>query len=78
MIVARKNSLARIIGSSPSYLDVLDPLDHALLALSQRAQHESIISSEYFETSHGRVSNLASRVGGSVRTLMPLSFMIWR
>ena len=69
MIVACQSLLARVISSSPSHLNILDPLDQVLRALSQSPQHESIVSSEYFETSHDRVSNLASRVGGSVRTL---------
>jgi AraC-like DNA-binding protein len=69
MIVACQNSLARVISASPSCLDILDPLDQVLLALSQHTQHGSIISSDYFETSHDRVANLASHVGGSVRTL---------
>ena len=68
-IVACQNSLARVIGASPSYLDILGPLDQVLLALSQHAQHEPVISRDYFETSHDRVANLASHVGGSVRTL---------
>ena len=69
VIVACQNSLARVVGTSPSCLDVLHPLDQLLLALSQHTQQESIISSDYFETSHDRVANLASHVGGSVRTL---------
>jgi AraC-like DNA-binding protein len=69
VILACLNSLARIVATSPSYLDILDPLDQVLLGLSQHAQHEPIISSGYFETSHDRVANLASHVGGSVRTL---------
>ncbi len=69
VIVACQNSLARVIRRSPSCLDILDPLDQALLALSQQTQHGSIASSDYFETSHDRVDNLASHVGGSVRTL---------
>ena len=67
--MACQNSLARIVGTSPSYADILGPLDQVLLSLSQRAQHEPIISSDYFGTSHDRVANLASHVGGSVRTL---------
>jgi AraC-like DNA-binding protein len=51
VIVACQNSLARVIRRGPSCLDILDPLDRALLALSRR------------------VDNLASHVGGSVRTL---------
>jgi AraC-like DNA-binding protein len=69
VIVACQNSLACVIGTSPSCLDVLDPLDQALLVLSQQIRHDSIIGSNYFETSHDRVSNLASHVGRSVRTL---------
>ena len=69
VIVACQNSLARIVGTSPSCLDILHPLDQLLLALSQHTQQESIISSDYFETSHDRVASLASHVGGSVRTL---------
>jgi AraC-like DNA-binding protein len=68
MIVACQNSLACVISSSPCYPDILDPLDQVLRALARVTQYEPI-SSEYFETSHDRVSNLASRVGGSVRTL---------
>jgi AraC-like DNA-binding protein len=68
-IVACQNSLARAISTSPSCVDVLDPLDQVLLALSQRTRHDTIIGSDYFETSHDRVSNLASHIGRSVRTL---------
>lgn len=67
--MACQNSLARVVGTSPSCLRILHPIDQLLLALSQHAQQESIISSDYFETSHDRVANLASHVGGSVRTL---------
>ena len=69
MIVACRNSLARIIRADPSELDILDSLDELLRALSPRSQRESMIGSEYFEKSHDRVSDLASRMGGSVRTL---------
>ena len=69
MIVACLRTLARVIDSSPSHLDILDTLDRVLCALSQGPQHEPIAGREYFETSHDRVSNLARRVGGSVRTL---------
>jgi AraC-like DNA-binding protein len=69
MIVACQNSLARVVGTRPSCLDILHPLDQLLLALSQHTQQESIIRSDYFETTHDRVANLASHVGGSVRTL---------
>jgi AraC-like DNA-binding protein len=69
VIVACQSSLALVISSSRSHLDILDRLDQVLRALSQSTPHESIVSREYFETSHDRVSNLASRVGGSVRTL---------
>lgn len=69
VIVACQSSLARGIKRNPSCLDILDPLDQALLALSQQTQHGSIASSDCFETSHDRVDNLASHVGGSVRTL---------
>jgi len=69
MIVACQSSLACVISMNPSCLDILDPLDRLLLALSQRIRPGSITSSDYFETSHGRVANLASRLGRSVRTL---------
>lgn len=69
MIIACQNSLARIIRTTPSEPDILAPLDQVLLALSQRPQQESMIGGEYLEKSHDRVSNLASRMGGSVRTL---------
>jgi AraC-like DNA-binding protein len=69
VIVACQNSLAHVVGTSPSCFDILDPLDQLLFAFSQHTQHEPIISSDYFETSHDRVANLASHVGGSVRTL---------
>ncbi len=68
-IVACQQTLARVISTSPSCLDILDSLDQVVLALSQHAQHGSLISSDYFETSRDRVGNLASHVGGSVRTL---------
>ena len=68
-IVACQNALARVITRSPSYLDILDPLDQALLALAQQTQHGPSTRSDYFETSHDRVAGLASFVGGSVRTL---------
>ena len=68
-IVACQNSLARAISTSPSCVDVLAPLDRVLLALSQQARHNSIVGGNYFETSHDRVSDLASHVGRSVRTL---------
>lgn len=67
VIVGCQGSLARLISSSPSRIGILDPLDQLLLALSQ--QHDSVMSSECFETSHDRVANLARHVGGSVRTL---------
>ena len=69
IIVACQTSLARIIRANPTEPDILGPLDHLLLALSQRSQQEAMIGSEYFKTSHDRVSDLASRMGGSVRTL---------
>ena len=69
MIVACQHSLKRAISGSPSCLTILDPLDQVLLALSRQTQRGSIMSSDYFDTSHDRVSNLASQVGGSVRTL---------
>jgi AraC-like DNA-binding protein len=68
-IVACQNTLARVIAKSPSCLDVLDPLDQVLLALSREAGHDSIVGSNHFETSHDRVANLASHVGRSVRPL---------
>ena len=69
VIVACQNTLARVIGKRPSCLDILDPLDQVLLDLSQQTRLASIIGSDYFETSHDRVANLASHVGRSVRTL---------
>jgi AraC-like DNA-binding protein len=69
VIVACQDSLARVIGSSPSYREILDPLDQVLLALSQRMPHGAAMCSDYFEASHDRVASLARRVGGSVRTL---------
>ena len=69
VIVACQNTLARAISGSPSCLAILDALDEVLLALSRQNQHVSILGSDYFETSHRRVANLASQIGGSVRTL---------
>jgi AraC-like DNA-binding protein len=69
VIVACQNTLARVIGKRPSCLDILDPLDQVLLDLSQQTRLASIIGSNYFETSHDRVANLANHVGRSVRTL---------
>jgi hypothetical protein len=45
VIVACQNSLARVIGSNSSSLEILDPLDQLLLALSQQTPHGSIIGS---------------------------------
>ena len=69
VIVACQNALARAISGISSCLAILDALDQVLLALSRQNQHDSILGSDYFETSHHRVANLASHVGGSVRTL---------
>lgn len=68
LIVACQSSLARVISLTASCLDILGPLDRLLLALSQQ-NHGSTTRNDYFETSHDRVDNLASHVGGSVRTL---------
>ncbi|KRR20810.1 hypothetical protein CQ14_26290 [Bradyrhizobium lablabi] len=68
-IVACQNSLARLISEVPSSPAILAPLDQLLLALFRQTQHGSIASSDYFDTSHDRVTRLASHVGGSVRTL---------
>ena len=69
MIAVCQNTLARVISGSPSCLAILDALDQVLLALSRQNRHDSILGSDYFETSHHRVANLARQVGGSVRTL---------
>jgi AraC-like DNA-binding protein len=69
VIVACQRSLAHVINMSPSCLDILEPLDELLLALSQRLQLGSAGGSDYFDTSHDRVAKLASRTRGSVRTL---------
>jgi AraC-like DNA-binding protein len=69
LIVACQRSLAHVVSVSPSRLGVLDPLDRLLVALSQRIQPGTLASSDYFEKSSDRVAKLASRVGGSVRTL---------
>jgi AraC-like DNA-binding protein len=69
MIVTCQDSLARVIEVNPSYLDLLNPLDQALSALSQQTQPDSIMSSDCFDTFHDRVGTLANHVGESVRTL---------
>jgi AraC-like DNA-binding protein len=67
-VVACQSCLARLIDENPSCRDILDALDRVLIALSQQVRHDPA-STDFFETSHDRVAGLASRVGGSVRTL---------
>jgi AraC-like DNA-binding protein len=68
-IVACCDALARVVRESPSCFDILDTMDRTLLALSRQATHGSIAGSDPLDTPHSRVSDLAHRVGRSVRTL---------
>lgn len=68
-IVACRDALARVLRESPSCFDILDTIDRTLLALSMQATHGSIAGSDPLDGPHGRVSDLAHRVGRSVRTL---------
>jgi AraC-like DNA-binding protein len=68
-IVACRDALARVCRESPSCVDIIDTMDRTLLALSRQARHGSIAASASLDTLHGRVSDLAHRVGRSVRTL---------
>ena len=69
MIVACQHALARIVDSKPSQIDVLDALDTILCVLLRYPNHDHPRGEDYFETAQDRVSDLARRVGGSVRTL---------
>lgn len=66
-VVACRDALTRAISISPSNSDILDPLDRLLFELSQ--QRGATGRGDIFETAHDRVANLATNVGGSVRTL---------
>jgi AraC-like DNA-binding protein len=68
-IVACRDVLARAVRERPSWFDILDTVDRTLLALSRQARQGSIKGSDPLDTPHGRVSELAERVGRSVRTL---------
>ncbi len=68
-IVACRDALARLVREGPSCFDILDTMDRTLLALSRQPRHGSIAGGAPLDTPHGRVRDLAHRVGRSVRTL---------
>jgi AraC-like DNA-binding protein len=68
-IVACRDTLVRVVRESPSCFDMLDTVDRTLLALSRQARQRSIKGSDPLDMPHGRVSELADRLGRSVRTL---------
>ncbi|MFB9262708.1 helix-turn-helix domain-containing protein [Bradyrhizobium erythrophlei] len=68
-IVACRDALEHIIQEGASCSDILDLVDRTLFALSLQTGQVSIAGDAPLEPSQGRVSDLAVRVGSSVRTL---------
>jgi AraC-like DNA-binding protein len=68
-ILTCRDALARVVRENPSCFDILETVDRTLLAHSRQASHGSVAGGELLDTPRGRVSDLADRVGRSVRTL---------